>query len=473
MRLGVDQLGLIFCPMDTLFQTTLRLAEEILATEQESIRRPRVEPAELRARLDLGLRKEGRSQEEVLDNMRAVLASTPRTSDHRFFNQLFAGRLPIATSAEWLSCLLNVSMYTYKVAGPMILAEQEVASRMCALAGFHNGDGLSVPGGSMANLVAMLLGRNQAVPGIRENGSDGRKLTYYLSSEGHYSITKNAGILGTGRANLRYIDVDSKGRMKVDHLAATLRADLKAGAVPCAVIATAGTTVMGAFDPIREIAAVTSEHKVWLHVDGAFGGSMLLNPETRKLLDGIELADSLTWDAHKAMGIPLMCSMLLTRDPDVLRDNLNETADYLFQADDDTLNPGTRSIQCGRRDDTFKLWAAWQQMGDDGWERHIEKQMELTAYAVARIQAEPKLKLHLEPMSITVCFTHEAVDSATICDRLHRNGSALIGFGKVFGVETIRLVTVNPEITHEDIDNLFDEILACAVQASSPSASHC
>ncbi|MGB0953970.1 MAG: pyridoxal phosphate-dependent decarboxylase family protein [Planctomycetota bacterium] len=459
--------------MDSLFQTTLRLAEEILATEQESVRRPRIEPEELRTRLDLGLRREGRSQEEVLDNMRSVLAHTPRTSDHRFFNQLFAGRLPIATSAEWLSCLLNVSMYTFKVAGPMILAEQEVARRMCAMAGFHQGDGLSVPGGSMANLVAMLLGRNSAVPGIRENGSDGRKLAFYLSREGHYSVTKNAGILGIGRANVRLIDVDDQGRMQVEHLAATLRSDIEAGVVPCAVIATAGTTVIGAFDPIREIAAITRELGIWLHVDGAFGGSMLLNPKTRALLDGIELADSLTWDAHKAMGIPLMCSMLLTRDANVLRNNLNETADYLFQADDDTLNPGTRSIQCGRRDDTFKLWAAWQQMGDAGWERHIEQQMALTAYAVERIKAEPKLKLHVEPKSITVCFTYEGVESAAICDALHKNGAALIGYGKVFGEETIRLVTVNPEITKEDIDNLFDEILACASAMHSHSAARC
>ena len=451
--------------MDDLFQTTVRLAEEILTAEQESAPHPRISPEALRAQLDLALPYEGRSQEEVLANMRGILAATPLTSDHRFFNQLFAGRLPIAIAAEWLSCMLNVSMYTYKVAGPMILAEQEVARRMCSLAGWEDGDGLTVPGGSMANLVAMLLGRNQAAPGIRENGSDGRKHMFYLSREGHYSVTKNAGILGTGRANMRLIDVDRQGRMRVDTLAAALAEDRAAGHVPCAIIATAGTTVLGAFDPIREIAAVAEEHGVWLHVDGAFGGTMLLHPEARLLLDGIELADSLTWDAHKAMGVPLMCSLILTRHPQVLRENRNETADYLFQADDDTFNPGTRSIQCGRRNDTFKLWAAWQQLGDAGWERRIEKQLELTAHAVRRIEAEPLLHLKLQPASITVCFTLEGMDSPSVCERLHEDGSALIGHGDVFGEKTIRLVTANPQVTTEELDRLFDDILACSPQA--------
>lgn len=456
--------------MQPLLQKTLSLAEDVLSAESDSEPRPKTPPEELRRRLDLSLEPEGRPLEEVLDSMRAVVESTPLTSDHRFFNQLFAGRQPIALAADWLSCLLNVSMYTYKVAGPMILAEQEVARRMCELAGFQEGDGLSVPGGSMANLVGMLLGRNKAAPHSRNQGLDGKKHTFYLSSEGHYSISKNAGLLGTGRDNLRRIGVDPKGRMLVDELAKAIATDLAAGHVPCGIIATSGTTVMGAFDPIREIAAVAKEFDVWLHVDGAFGGSMLLHDQAHELLDGIELADSLTWDAHKAMGIPLMCSMILTKDPDAMRASLSEVADYLFQSDEDALNPGIRSIQCGRRNDTFKLWAAWQHLGDQGWQEHIERQLQLTAYAVDRIKAEPNLRLHLDPSSITVCFTVEGVESEAVCERLHAEGSALIGYGEVFGEQTIRLVTVNPEITFEDLDRLFEAILACA---PASSASHC
>ena len=189
---------------------------------------------------------------------------------------------------------------------------------------------------------------------------------------------------------------------------------------------------------------------------------MLLHPEAREKMDGIELADSLTWDAHKAMGIPLLCSMLLTKDAQVLHQNLNEAADYLFQSDDDRFNPGTRHLQCGRPNDTFKLWAAWQQLGDEGWEKRIERQLELADYAANRVRSEELLELSIEPASLTVCFTVQDMDSRMICDVLHEKGLAWIGYGRVFGEDVIRLVTADPEVQEEDLDRLIDNILDMA-----------
>lgn len=449
--------------MDQLLTEILDIAQELLNDEETSAPMPRVTPEEMRRRVDLSLSETGMPNEQVLERMRAVVRNTPRTSNRRFYNQLFAGRQVLSSAAEMVAGLLNVSMYTYKIAGPMILIEDEVLTRMCRFAGFPNGEGISVPGGSMANLVGMMLARNRAMPGIRENGSDGRPMTFYVSELGHYSVSKNTGILGTGRSNLRKIAVDEDGRMRVDALAAAIEKDLADGAVPCAVIATMGTTVLGEFDPLREIAAVTQKHNIWLHADGAYGGTMLLHSEGRKQLDGLELADSLTWDAHKAMGIPLMCSMLLTRERGLLRADLNEAADYLFQSDDDLLNPGTRSLQCGRRNDAFKLWAAWLGLGDEGWEKRVGKQLHFANYAAARIKREEKMILCQDPASTNICFKVKGADSAKVCSGLHDSGQALIGYGVVRGEEVFRLVTVNPHIEEADLDRLFDEILAaCA-----------
>jgi glutamate/tyrosine decarboxylase-like PLP-dependent enzyme len=446
--------------MDQLLTEILDIAQELLDDEETSAPMPRITPDEMRQRVDLSLSETGLPTEQVLERMRDVVRNTPRPSNRRFYNQLFAGRQVLSSAAEMLTGLLNVSMYTYKAAGPMILLEEEVLSRMCRFAGFPNGEGISVPGGSMANLVGMMLARNSAMPDIRENGSDGRPLVFYVSELGHYSISKNTGILGTGRSNLRKIAVDEKGRMRVDALTAAIEKDLADGAVPCAVIATVGTTVLGEFDPLREIAAVTQKHNIWLHADGAYGGTMLLHSESRKLLDGLELADSLTWDPHKAMGIPLMCSVLLTRERGLLRTNLSEAADYLFQADDDLLNPGTRSLQCGRRNDAFKLWAAWLGLGDNGWEKRVGKQLHFARYAAEWINREEKMTLCQEPASTNICFKVEGADAAKICNDLHESGQALIGYGVVRGEEVFRLVTVNPHIEEADIDSLFDGILA-------------
>jgi len=446
--------------VDKLLTEILDIAQELLDDENKSAPMPRVSPEQMREKIDFALGGSGVPVDEVLDRMREVVRNTPRTSSRRFYNQLFGGRQSISSAAEMLTGLLNVSMYTYKIAGPMILIENEVMSRMCKFAGFHDGFGISVPGGSMANMVGMMLGRNRAMPELRNSGSDGRRLTYYVSAEGHYSVIKNAGILGTGRDNVRRIDVDEFGRMRVDALEAAIDADLADGAVPCAVIATMGTTVLGEFDPLREIAAVTSKHDIWLHADGAYGGTLLLHPDARQRLDGLELADSLTWDAHKTMGIPLMCSMILTRERGHLRASLNETAHYLFQADEDKLNPGTRSLQCGRRNDAFKLWAAWLGLGDDGWAARIDKQLHFARYAAARIEREPSMTLCQAPASTNVCFKVEGVDSAKVCGALHDAGEALLGYGDVRGEEVFRLVTVNPHIEEHDLDRLFDNILA-------------
>ena len=445
--------------MDPMLSKIFEIAQELLEGEALPQPTPRVTVPEMEQRLDLGLGQQGLPEAEVMERMRQVVHLTPKTSSSRFFNQLFAGRQPMATAAEMLTAMVNVSMYTYKVAGPMILIENEVIERMCRMAGFPEGFGIVVPGGSMANLVGMVLGRHKAVPNLRSQGSDGRKLCYYVSELGHYSTVKNAGILGTGRDNVRLIPTDDNGRMSPGALRAALTEDVQQGHVPCAVVATMGTTVLGEFDPLREIAAITQEFDVWLHADGAYGGSMLMHPEGKKQLDGLELADSLTWNAHKAMGIPLTCSMLLTRERHAVRDILSEDAEYLYQADDDLLNPGTRSLQCGRRNDTFKLWAAWLNLGDEGWAQHVAAQLKLACYAAARIEAEPRMTLCQQPASTSICFSVKDLPAAEACAALHETGQALIGYGNVRGEEVFRLVTVNPVIEEKHLDILFEAIL--------------
>jgi len=457
--------------MEALLHDVLRIAQDLLRAEEASTPQPRVAPAVMRERLDLSLGSQGLDRPAMVSLLEQVVTASPRTSDPRFVNQLFAGRLPEATAAEMLTALLNLSLYTYKAAGPHVLLEGEVVRHMCQFAGFPDGDGIPVPGGSMANLVGMMLGRQQAVPGIREQGADGRKHCFYLSEDGHYSVVKNAGIMGVGREQVRRIACDDLGRMSSAALQEVLRADLAAGHVPCAVIATAGTTVLGAFDPLDELADICEEHGLWLHVDGAFGASLLLHPPSRHLMRGLDRADSLTWDAHKAMGIPLAASLILTRQPEQLAGLLNEDADYLFQADDPDLNPGTRSMQCGRRNDAFKLWAAWKALGDEGWAQRFERQFALTRHARSRVLAEPRLELTQEPASLTVCFEVEGVSSSWLCQRVHEEGLAVLGYGIVRGREVLRLVTVNPDTTPKQLDTLFDDLLRLATSPQAVAAS--
>lgn len=454
--------------MQHLSEAALRqafdLAREHIRSEETTPVRPYIAPGEAYDALDIAIPDEAVSFDDIVEKLRRLMLATPTTASKRFFNQLFAGRDAVATMADMLVTVANISMYTWKVAGPQILVEREVIERMARLVGFDRGEGMFCPGGSLSNMVALILARNEMVPEARGEGLPGDRLRVYSSEESHYSIVKGAGMIGVGRGNVVRIACDDQGRMDPTALERAIRADVRAGFRPICINATAGTTVEGAFDPIRDIASVARAHGVWLHVDGAYGGALLLSERRRHLLDGCELADSFTWDAHKMMGVPLTCSVALTREPGLFEKHFCEPAEYLFQDESDEFNPGTRSIQCGRRNDALKLWAAWQCTGDAGYERRVERLLELTRYAVGVVHADPALTLAREPQSVNVCFEVDGKCSATICHRLDREARMKVGWGVVGGRRTIRVVFLDPEITEADIDVFFDEVKSVAAE---------
>lgn len=442
------------------------LVNELLDDCEARPVRPYKSPEEAAIALEVAPGANGLDNEGLRSKLTTLLQLTPATSTRRFFNQLFGGSDPAAVLGDMLTPLLNNSMYTWKVAGPHVLIENALVARMARFSGLDTGDGIFTPGGSLSNMTAMLIARNEALGDCREHGMGGAVGRVYSSADAHYSIRKSAGMVGIGRANVVPIATDENGRMRPDALAAAITQDLAAGRLPVMINATAGTTVQGAFDPIDAIADVAHEFGVWLHVDGAFGASLLLSRSHRYRLAGVERADSLTWDAHKMMGVPLTCSVILTRHAGLLAKHLSESATYLFQGDADRFNPGTRSIQCGRRNDLLKLWTAWQHHGDDGYEARIDHVMALAAYATAKINATETMRLRHVPESVNVCFEVVGKSSSDICAQLHTKGLAMVGTGDVRGRRTVRLVCVDPAMTALDIDTFFNAVIEVAAELS-------
>lgn len=445
---------------DPTYRETLEflanLLPELAAIEAEVAVRPPVPPS-LAKDLVPPISRAGRPLPEVLEMLGTLARRVPLTTTPKFFNQLFSGRDGIATAADMLVAHLNVSMYTYKAAGPLVLAENALIDHMLEIAGFPGGEGSFTTGGSLSNLLAIAIARNEAEAKFSEKP---RKLALYTSTESHYSVPKAVTLLGFGRGSTRKIPTDEQGRMLPDALAATLRRDIEDGVCPVMINATAGTTVMGAFDPIDELADIAHEHGVWIHVDGAWGGALLLVPELRRrLFAGLERCDSLTWDAHKLMGVPLTCSVVLLRQRGLLERHLGEEAEYLFQVDTPDLNPGIRSIQCGRRNDAFKLWAAWQLHGDAGYRARLERLLALRDHVVARIEAAPELRMCHVPESLNICFEMPGVSSEQLCSELNARGLAVVGHARVNGRSTVRLVIANPEQSEEVLDEFLGAIL--------------
>ncbi len=415
-------------------------------------------PESLFDSLDVSLSEEKISDYQLESSLKKILSATPKTATPLFFNQLFGGRNTKATLGDLLAVLLNNSMYTYKVAGVQVGIEKEILNQVAQLSGFpETAGGTIATGGSMCNFIAMLLARDAFNPTIKQTGNT-EKLIVYTSEQSHYSIPKNASFLGIGRNQVRYIVCNNKGEMIPEALAIQINKDKEEGFLPFFVNATAGTTVLGSFDPIKNIAVICKKNGLWLHVDGAYCGGVIFSKKYKSLIKGVELANSFSFNAHKMLGTPLTCSIFITRDKKHLYQSLSNDADYLYQTDEDEYNLGKTSFQCGRRNDALKLWTLWKSVGTQGLGELVNRQFELATIARDYINSHPDYTLYSFENSISVCFNYKTISAKKLCTKLYQDGRLMVGYGHFKGDEFIRLVTINSGNSKEDILRFFSVI---------------
>ena len=408
--------------------------------------------------LDLSLNEHPALDEDFKQTLRDLIKSTPKTASTSFFNQLFGGRLSRATLGDLLAVMLNNSMYTYKVAGPQVGIEKIILQNICKIIGYHSdSDGTIAPGGSMSNYMAMMMARDKYNPEARNEGVN-QKMTLYTSEASHYSITKNASLIGVGRHQVRLIKADAEGKMIAEDLEQRIKEDLQNGCLPFFVNATAGTTVLGAFDDIKSISKVCKTHQLWLHLDGAYCGSVIFSNTYKHLVKHIELTDSFSLNAHKMLGTPLTCSIIVTQHKDQLYQSFSNDAEYLYQTDDDAFNLGKTSLQCGRRNDALKLWTLWKSVGNSGLESLVNHQFHLADVARKYIKEHSDYKLYSFDDSISVCFNYKGISAQHLCTQLYKHSELMVGYGSFNGDDFVRMVTINSTLKTEDIIAFFKTI---------------
>ncbi len=408
--------------------------------------------------IDLDVNHAPMSDQDWADAMGQLLRWTPKTTTRHFFNQLFGGRQSKAVIGDMLAVWLNNSMYTYKVGGPMILMEKAIINALIKRLGMPDTSaGTMASGGSMTNFMGMLMARDSSAPDIRSIGA-GSQLTAYTSEEAHYSVLKNAAFAGIGRDRVRLIPADEWGAMDAVALRAAIRKDRKAGMQPFFVNATAGTTVLGAFDPLEQIAGIAREEKVWMHVDAALGGAVMFSKQYQYLLAGCASADSVSFNAHKLLGVPLSCSFILTRHPQCLYDSFANDANYLYQTDSDEINPGKISLQCARRNNALKFWALWKSIGSEGLEQIVDQHYNLASYARDYIRSHKDYTLCHDTPSINVCFNYKHIPAPHLCNSLYEASELMVGYGSFRGNEFVRMSIVNPNNEEQDILDFFHRL---------------
>jgi len=433
------------------------------------------------------LPEEGHDISEMEQFLQLTLDHSVRTGSPLFMDKLYAGADPIGMMAEWIVAILNTNCYIYGVAPVFTLLEHEVIAQCSAMFGYDPklSDGLFVPGGSYANLVSVILAKNKYFPHAIEEGWRAEDRPVVVNSkQGHYSTDRAAIMMGIGLNNVVYVPADLKGQMDIEALDAELTRLINSGRRPFYVNALAGTTVLGGFDRFKDIAAVCKKHKVWLHIDASWGGGVVVSEKHRHLLEGANQADSITWNPHKMLSVPLQCSMLLVKQKGQLSRMFTKQAEYLFHGE--SVDIGTKSPQCGRKPDVFKLWLSWKRHGRKGFEKRVDHAFSLVEYFTKSIKEHPNFDLVAEPTSLNVCFRYSPAGAkrcpaganeclasskfdeqlkdvtALIHQRLRKDGQILIDYAPLAGYPKLkkffRVIVSSPKLSTADIDFIISEI---------------
>ncbi len=400
------------------------------------------------------------------------LSYSVKTAHPQYFNQLWAGQSTPALVGSVVESLANTSMYTYEVAPVATLIETEVLNRFKNIFGFSTGEAQVTTGGSNSNYVALLLALHNKFPSLKNQGLQGLpKVSVFVSEEAHYSMDKAMVMSGIGLDALVKVPVDRTGVMQTEALSQLLQESVNQGRVPVSIIGTAGTTVRGAFDDFNAIGDIAKAFDCWFHIDGAWGGAVAFSNTQKQFLEGRDKADSLSWDGHKMLGVPLMCGVLFVREAGSFDRvcNLGDTS-YIFHDGAQRQDLGPYSLQCGRRVDMFKMWLEYVYYGEQGFEQRIDKFMTLSALAEGRILAEPSLELQSQRWINNICF--RSIPSAgvdvnaynkRIREKLYQSGNSLVNIAYLKDDLTIRLIITNKDVSEQDIEEFFDNWLATAI----------
>ncbi|MCF6181400.1 pyridoxal-dependent decarboxylase [Lutibacter sp.] len=428
-------------------------------------------PSELKEVINFEIEKKGVTEQDFLMLIDKYLEYSVKTGNKQFMNQLYSGFNFPAFIGEVFTALANTSMYTYEVAPVATAIETEMIRLMNQYTGYINGDGIFVTGGSNANLIAMFSARNKILPESRFEGYDrNKKLKAFVSEQAHYSFETAANVLGIGSNNVIKIKSDANGILLPSELEKEIKNCIDNGETPFFVAATCATTLLGAYDPIEEMAEICKKYNCWLHADGSFGGSLILSDQHRYLMKGIEQTDSFAWNPHKLMNIPLICSVLLVKKRGTLQHNITDiNTDYIFHDIDKIEDLGEKSIQCGRRVDAVKLWFAWKYFGLEGYQKRIDNLIVMATYAEEVVNKNPNLELLVNRQSFAVCFRFIPKHKINLNsfnlelrEAMRKNGKSIVNYGYIGKTLAIRLITANGEINKADIDLFFNNLLETA-----------
>lgn len=381
-----------------------------------------------------------------------------------------------AIAAEVMISSINSSLDTWDQSAGGTLIEQKLIEWTCNEIGYDaNSDGIFTSGGTQSNLMGLLLARDHYAlkhfnHNIKQNGLpvQASRFRIFVSEMAHFSIQKNASLLGLGEKAVVKVKTDRGFRMNSILLEDAIKQELALGNIPIAIVGTAGTTDFGNIDPLREIGRLAQKYDLWYHVDAAYGCGLLLTSKYRRLINGIELAHSVTVDYHKSFFQPVSSGAFLVKDKQFFN-LITHHADYLNPKDHDENglpNQVNKSIQTTRRFDALKLWFTLRMMGKVKLGNYFETIIQTAADIAVMLQADPAFELVNESDISALVFRYNPRENqVNLCQMnqfikksMFNGGEALVAGTKINKMFYLKFTLLNPLTTIDHVKNIFNII---------------
>ena len=379
---------------------------------------------------------------------------------------------PMPTTAsiigDWMVAALNNNMLSVEMSPLFSRLEPLLMREIAQLFGLGDqAGGILVSGGSLANLQALAVARNVQLNCLKTGlAHQTNPPVFFVSEVAHTSIKKAAMMLGLGTEGAIAIPTNANSQMEVLALKEAIYQAQANGQQPFAIVATAGTTVTGNIDPLRELGAIAKGHDLWFHVDAAYGGALVFSEQYRDRLQGIAQADSVTFNPQKWLYVTKTCASVLFHNMDHLRRHFQVAAPYMNN-EDDWINLGEISVQGTRHADILKLWLSLQHLGKQGYRELITANYALTEHFVSAVKSRSFLTLASSPQMNLVCFrgcpdwlapAQWDTWNQTLQTHLLKQASAFLSVPHYRGQYWLKVVLLNPYTTPADIDRMFKAI---------------
>jgi glutamate/tyrosine decarboxylase-like PLP-dependent enzyme len=447
---------------------------------------PNVTPAQLEKLFDEPLPSRGVAAAEVLGELdRKLLPYCTHVSHPGYFGLITPTPTPVGILADLLASALNQNLGAWTIGPSAVAMERRTVRWLTDLAGYSSRAGGNLTSGGMtANFIGLKLARD-AVSGDRAQREGVRdRWAVYTSEERHISVDKAVDAVGLGREMLRILPTDDAFRVRLDALEAAIAADKAQGVRPLAIVGVGGATNTGAVDDLRALRRIADRERMWVHVDAAYGGGLLISEHHRKVLDGLELADSITIDPHKWFYAPLDAGAILVKDAERLTASFGLKPAYLT----DEMDAGgeryayyVHGFEQSRRFRSLKVWMSFKRYGAREIGRWIDANVDLALRLHELCSKSRDLVSAVKPVMSAVCVRYAGPDGAGLPEaeaaRIHRvaareierQGRFWFSTTELKGRSYFRICPVNFRTRPEHMDELFETLRReCARAAGRP-----